>query len=216
MAFSRHGWLPFLIATLSLSTAAQIKNLTHEQYWAALGDAYHSGEKFYPVRQTAVERTYIKGKVESLTKETDEWTANDVERKISQDTFNNRLRRIEVIWIGGVYYCRRNGGKWRIEPRNCSLVKHWGLAIQESETYSSEETDVNGEKVKVLHSYSAGRDLQTGPMAFLEDFVWIGKDGLIIRQETTRGLVKPRSVMWSRSEVFNYRAKAVNIERPIF
>ncbi|MGH9819979.1 MAG: hypothetical protein ACRD43_07395, partial [Pyrinomonadaceae bacterium] len=174
------------------------------------------GEKFYPLRQISTERTYnYKGQVLSLTNRIDEWTANDHERVVSEVTHGGKHQKTEVIWLGGDFYCRRNGGKWTLEPQNCLSTKGWGLVIQESDTYSSQETVLNGHEVKVLHYYSTGRDWKTGPSAFFEEFVWIGKDGLIIRQETSRGLVKPRSVMWSRSEDFNYRSKDVNIEPPI-
>lgn len=209
-------FLIVMLAVAAISTAAQITNLTSEQYNTALGDAYHAGEKVYPLRENIVERTFnFKGQVLSDTKETDEWTVNDHERVVSEVTHAGKHQKTEVIWLGGDFYCRVNGVKWTLQPQNCLATKSWGLVIQESETYSSENAKLNGQDVTVLRSYFTGRDWQSGPAAFFREDIWIGKDGLMIRQEISRGLVKPRSLMWSRREEFNYRAKDVRIEVPI-
>jgi hypothetical protein len=215
MRFVRQPFLWIVMVTLSVSAAGQVKQLTREQYDDAIGEAYHAGANFYPLHESISQRVYKNGRLESGTKESDEWTDFNIERRVIEESNRGRLEKLEVIWIDDKFYCRRNDGKWLIESQNCYITKHWGLTTEISHTYTSEETELNGQKVTFLHSYITGRDTTTGPRAFFEEKVWIGKDGLFVRQETGRGFVKPRSVVWIRTDDFNYRAKSVKIEKPI-
>ena len=216
MLFSKHRLLPVFIAALAISSAAQTKDLTRDQYMEAIGDAYHADDNAYPLRKTIVDRTFnYKGQVLTLTNEIEEWTANNIERRVVVVSSEGKRQKTEVIWIDGDFYCRRNGGQWMLESQNCLLTKSWGLVTKITQTYTSEESGIESQKVKVLRAYYTGRDLDNGPMAYFRENYWIGKDGMIIRVETKRGLMNVKSPMWSRNEIFTHRSTDVKIERPI-
>ncbi len=216
MAFSKTKLLAFFFAAFSLTTVGQENELTRSQYIDAISAAYDKGREFYPLRKTSTERTFNnKGRMLSRLEETQEWAASNIERKLSDETVNGKKSRIELIWIDSVYYCRLNGGQWKIERQNCSPQKSWGLTTVVSRTYSSQEIAVQGKKVRLLRSYSTGRDFDGGPLAYFLEETWIGENGMIVRQEMSRGIVRPKGVMWSLRENFSYGVKDVKIERPI-
>jgi hypothetical protein len=215
-SFSKHSLLAIFIAATAISTVAQVNQLTRDQYTETVDAAYHASQNAYPKKQTVVERKFnYKGQVLSLTNEIDEWTANETERRVVEVTSGGKSEKTEVIWIGGDYYCRRDGGKWTLEPVNCLTTKGWGLVTETSQTYTSEATTLNGQKATLLRVEHKGRDFENGPTAYFRDELWIGKDGMIIQEKMSRGPVNANTPMWSRNEVFQYHSADIKIERPI-
>ena len=169
--------------------------------------------RVFPRRHIVTEETYKNGNPERSN--TLIWEAVSIEktRTIRTEKIGDNLTKLEEITIDGVVYKRENGGEWE---KGEWYFKH-GLTRQKTEIlgcaeYSVQEATFNNQKAQIFEQFSIG--IEDDALTYEQETFLISGDGSLLKQENTYGLLNPRSVLWSKTIIYEYDAN-IKIEAPL-
>lgn len=171
------------------SVAGQGKEITSAEYFEAFAPAIQKILET-PHRRTRKVETYKAGKLASVNEELEERNAKDYFRFLSTERIGVRLTTDEYREIKGVYYCRRNGGKWIKSKSDCSTAKRFGTSsdAEATETFSFEPLTDAGKILRLYThatTYSGKADAAANgsTVRSTENKVWLNEVGTIFKRE---------------------------------
>ena len=206
----------FLAAVSAAGQVVSLKNdIPESQYLAATKAASETSKK--KVRRIATRETLAIGTTTRIIDRIDEYLPPHRHR-MSQTRSDGPVTFIsEAILIKHMYYVRLGSDPWyKMDMRNIALP--YAIPYEQGDTsgkrneYSVVADVLNGEQVQLFeHKHF---DSQHG--FFRESKKWIGKDGLVYREEEVSGTVSPRFEGAKVTSTHTYNpSPAISIKAPM-
>ena len=212
-----------ILCLLILTTCvfAQNTTLTKEEFNSAIGNGASNAEKFSR-RVVSVNKSFSKNQLTATYTSTQEFLLPEKSRWVTVDEKNNaETVRTETIKIGNIEYKKQGESEWittdlAVKPLN--PPKRLTVSTEKLETtdcweYIVTETTLDGKTVSLYFSYHVFDVKKI--LYFIEDFYWIGADGLLIKSSSKVSNTIPANVTSQRLITYEYNPKALKIEAPV-
>ena len=193
---------------------AQPKGIGHDDYYRPYRAAlklFHENSHRTKVRF----ENYENGVLKSANDWTYEYVKPDRRRYVEVLTVGNTVSRAESIDIGSAKYCRKDDGEWKIASGSCGRGGGSGGPLNiKSETFTVENTRIDGRKVKIYRNRYEYEREKLG-LAFWQKTFWLNEKGNLLREETRVGLLEPERLSWTSDTRFEYDPAGLRIEVPL-
>ena len=214
MVYKKFFSLFILCLCASICVFSQTKQITEKEYEQILNSAR---EKLSTIsyRAKTKEVSYREGKLYSTSEEIKEFLKPNRYYYLTINNIEGKTKKTEQIQIGKALYCRKDDGKWEKSEFSCrgffiSPVKN----IMESK-FSVEETNLNGQPVKLYQKFISYEGSPASPTYFLRYKSWINNDGLLLREEVENGEINKGPFNNKDETVYEYNPKDLKIEVPV-
>lgn len=156
-------------------------------------------------------RTFKNGSVVKSGTSIGEYVPPGRQRQYHRVVEGSSVKETETILIGSVEYSRENGGAWT-KTKIGGMGMGSGAGGKSVAQATKELTTLNGNEVELFEEFKIEGNGYT--LRFYRNRIWIGRDGLLLKQELSSGTVEPR--MNEDIEVITYRYDStIKIEPPI-
>ncbi len=204
---------------VTINVFSQAKQIIKEEYYQPYREALKK-KRDTSRRDITWQENYRDGKLFSTTEITDEFLKPDKRRYLEIEKFADHTSKSELIQIGTTYYCRRNDGEWKQSQSWCSGGSASGLSNIVSSEYSIEDTKIHNQTTKLFRNYTTYKNVYSPDkdkegLSYWESKFWLGKDGLILREEIKSGLLEPERIYRQQTNSYEYNPKNLKIEAPI-
>ncbi len=133
---------------------------------------------------------------------------------------NGKASRTEEINIDGAKYCKMGDAPWEQITGSCIMGS--GLSSgpsPESTKYTVEKVRLNKKEITLYRQYiiyknNSSENKENEGRSFYESKFWLSKDGLIIREERSDGLIEPKRINRVTIDTYEYDPQ-IKIEAPI-
>jgi hypothetical protein len=131
----------------------QPKAIDREEFYKPYRAAFKSSRE-NSSRKTVKSEYYEDGILSSTQNDVYEIAAPDRNHRIEIEKTGDRIIKFEAITIGSVKYCRKNDGEWQVVSVWCSArgSGSGGLSNIRNDTYSVEESKIEGREVKIYRN----------------------------------------------------------------
>ncbi|HQZ97202.1 MAG TPA: hypothetical protein PLP21_12850 [Pyrinomonadaceae bacterium] len=156
--------------------------------------------------------------------DTDEWQYEyvlpDKVHYTNIRTANGKVQRVEQIDIGKIKYCKKDDGVWKIVESYCiGGSGSGGPSNIVSDKYYLEKKKVDGREIKVFRHYTSYKNIyspnkDTEGLSFDEYIFSLDSSGLIIKEETKKGLINSGKVIETNISIYTYDPK-IKIQEPL-
>lgn len=208
-----------LCLVLSENSLAQSNEITRDEYDGPWRTALEKARTL-PRRNISKTEIFQDGKVLAIDEWIYEYVPPERIRYIHIETKGGTTQRKEEVNIGKVKYCRKDSGHWEIVQGSCVGGFVSGISNSISTNYSVENSLLDKEEVKIFSEYSlfqngVSRNNNNVILTYSENKYWLGRDGLLIREETRAGLVDGKTTDRITVGTYEYNPKDLKIEAPI-
>lgn len=167
-------------------------------------------------RNKSKEENYEGGKLTEKTESLVEFIPPKKYHFIVVETVGGKSSKSETFLIDGVYYCKKEKGKWTKSEKGCG-GKGGGrstLPDAESSKFTLEETKLGVVSAKLYQTYLT-YIFPEGKLSYFMDKFWINDEGFMLRREMEYGSVEPKFVRSKKTDIYEFNPKALKIEAPI-
>ncbi|MEP6848224.1 MAG: hypothetical protein ABI999_05160 [Acidobacteriota bacterium] len=211
-----------LCLTATISTFGQVKTLTKEQYDTVVTTSRDQVDKL--LRRVVSETTKYKGGViettETLTKES--LPSGDNRWSLITKKEGVTLNKLQLVYLGKYEYRKEGESDWKKRcVKDCSSSESEGsygilgsAELPKVQEFLVSDSTAAGQSATVYVSY---RVYQIGSILnFFESKIWIGSNGLILKEESIDSDVFPTNRKSFETISYAYNPKDVAlIEAPI-
>lgn len=215
-----------LFIFLANSAFSQSQEITKAEFSRSYFDALDKAREVNR-RLFSSLKTYRHGEIV----ETEEWLyeyVNPIDRRLQYiKTANGKASRTHEINVDGNIFCKFGDTKWKRNSTNC-LTGFVALKSQESlqvggivsSKFSVERVDLDGFKTRVYtedtkYKNQSPANKDAGRLRFMKSRFWLDDKGLILKQESTLGLLGEKQISSLWVDVYEYDPKDVKILPPI-
>lgn len=203
---------------LCTSFVAGQQTITREEFWKPIREA-SAKARHYPRRHVQKINSIWNG-VKTQEAWTYEYQPPDRIRYIHMKTRDGKTQRIEQINIGEKKYCKKDAGVWLVSASYCiGGSGSGGPSNIITEEYRREKTKLKNIDVVTYSNHTVytntnSKTVQTDGPSYWDSKHWFDNDGLILRSEHRRGLLKEPEPYYQQVETYEYDPK-IKVEAPI-
>jgi len=201
-----------------VACVAQEKQISRDEYIAASRNAYTKARGLNRRNVTKIQ-TFTDGKLTWDEQWQYEYDLPDNIHYVHVVSTNGKTIRTEEVDIAKTRYCKRDDAPWQPVTSSCIGGGTGGSPMNDTTKYSVEKVKLDGKDVSLYRQNTSYKDnysktKDTEGLSFSELKMWINKDGLMVRQEQTSGLIDPKTVRHSTIDTYEYDPK-IKVEAPI-
>jgi hypothetical protein len=207
-----------VLLTSAFALFAQEKEITKDEYYSPWRAARTKARELNRRNISKTER-FIDGKVS----DTDEWRyeydGKDKIHYVHIVNSNGKTFRTEEITIGQTRYCKKNDGPWEQVTSSCIGGGASSMPNTKSVKYTVEKAKLSNKEVSLYVEYITYKDTfskneANEGLSYNDSRFWLSKDGLIVREERSSGLIDPKRLNKVTVDTYEYDTR-IRIEAPI-
>jgi hypothetical protein len=194
------------------------ETISREEFWKPIREAYGKAREYSRRHIQKIDSTW------NGVKTQEEWTYEyqppDRIRYLHVRTFDGKTKRTEQINIGEQKYCKEGSEAWYRSKSYCiGGSASGGPSDITKEEYRRKNARLQDKDVVIYSNHTIfvnkySKTVDTDGPTYWESKYWFDKNGLILRSELRRGLVKEPKPYYEMIETYQYDPK-IKIEAPI-